>query len=165
MRVGLGYSVKQKWLDQLMLRVGLTLPTGNSEKLTGSDKIDADLGLYVAGRGEGFWENIAWHANVGYIFIGDDQAFGIQTKNSTWFNSLGLYWGFNPAFTVKAQLDSHGGMFESDIDELYKVATQLTLGLAYQTKNKNIIEIYFSEDVAVNRSADFSVGIQYQSKF
>lgn len=158
-RIGLGYSIQQRFVDQLMLRAGLSLPTGDNEKLTGSEKTDFDLGIYANGRGDKRWKSLGWHANLGYLFIGDDESLGITTKSGSWFNSLGAYWAVNSKLTIKGQLDSHGVLFESNISELSNSATELTLGFAYKTKRLGVLELYFSEDVTVNRAADFSVGL------
>ena len=56
-------------------------------------------------------------------------------------------------------------VFESDINELAQPANELTLGMAYQTKQGGEFEIYFSEDLSVNRSADFSFGIAKKVTF
>ncbi len=164
-RIGLAYAVKQNTVDNLMLRAGISLPTGDAEKLTGSEKTDVDLGIYANGRGDKRWKNLGWHANVGYLFIGDDTALGITTKSGSWFNSFGAYWGVNSKFTIKGQLDSHGVLFESNISELNKSATELTLGFAYQTKRLGLFELYFSEDITVNRAADFSIGLSSRLRF
>ena len=165
LRIGLGYRINQNKVDNLMLRAGVSLPTGDKDKLTGSDKVDIDLGVYSSGRGEQVWKSLGWHANLSYLLIGDDESLGIRTKKGTWFNSFGAYWAVNSAWIVKGQLDSHGAMFESDISELSQSATEVTLGLAYQSKSIGLIEVYFSEDITVNRGADFSFGISSKVNF
>jgi len=162
-RLGLGYALSQlahklKPIDSLMLRSGVNLPTGDSDKLTGSDKLDWDIGLYANGHSQK-WSKLAWHANFGYLYVGDDSLFGIKTKQHAWFNSLGLSWEISPNLQVKAQLDSHSALFDSEIDELAKYASQLTLGSAYRSKHLGLIEFYVSEDLTVNRAADFSLGL------
>ena len=165
LRIGLGYRFKQNWVDHVMFRFGISLPTGDAEKLTGSDKLDVDIGIYAGGQGRQRWEKLGWHANLGYVFTGDDQALGIETEDATWFNSLGVYWAMNSAVTLKAQVDSHGSFFQSNIETLNRSATQLTLGLAYQSKRFGSFDIYFSEDITVNRAADFSFGITKRVTF
>ncbi|MGH1428244.1 MAG: DUF3187 family protein [Arenicella sp.] len=165
LRIGLGYAVNQHWVDNMMMRLGLSLPTGDKEKLTGSDKIDIDLGVYMSGRGLQHWRRLGWHANISYLWIGDDESLGIRTKKGTWFNSFGAYWAINSRWTAKSQIDSHGAMFESAISELNRSASELTFGLAYQSTKVGLIEVYFSEDITVNRSADFSFGISSKVNF
>lgn len=158
-RIGMAYVIDQTIIDHLMVRVGLNLPTGEPSKLTGSDKLDVDVGIYASGNNMGNWTKLGWHINQGMVFVGDDESFGVPTRDAVWFNSLGLNWTLNSQWQIKGQLDSHGSFFDSQIQELAKNTSQLTLGLAYTTTKKTIIEVYFSEDLTVNRAADFSVGI------
>lgn len=165
LRIGLGYRLQQNWIDNVMFRIGMNLPTGDAEKLTGSDKLDIDVGIYTSGQGRQRWEKLGWHANLGYVSTGDDQALGIKTENGTWFNSFGVYWAMNSALTLKGQIDSHGSFFQSNIETLSRSATQLTLGLAYQSKRFGPFDLYFSEDITVNRASDFSFGITKRITF
>jgi hypothetical protein len=158
-RVGAGYSIKQNYISSLMVRFGVNLPTGSAEKLTGSDELDFDLGVYASGNNIGSWTSLGWHNNLGMVLVGDDVSFSIPTKNTAWFHSIGLSWELNNKWQVKGQVDSHSALFDSKISELSKVASQLTLGLAYETEKSGLIELYFSEDLTVNRAADFSIGI------
>jgi len=164
-RVGLAYEFQQNYLDGLLLRGALTLPTGEQANLTGSNEIDADVGLYMGNQSLGRWTDIAWHANLGYVMIGDDTAFGVQTRSGTWFASTGAQFRLNSLFAFKAQLDWHSAIFDSEIEELNKHATQLTLGLTYENTDNSIVTLYFSEDISVNRTADFSMGIEYKHGF
>ena len=165
-RLGIGYAIKQSEPLNFLIRAGISLPTGDADNLTGSDDVDADIGLYFNGRGQqGRWKNVAWHANLGYLLIGDEQALGIPTESSAWFSSLGAYWTVFPSIVLKSQLDSHGAFFDSDIDELTRAANEITIGMSYLTKQGGQFEIYFSEDVSVNRAADFSFGISKKIKF
>lgn len=160
LRLGVGYSLVTKYasIDSLIIRSGLNLPTGDPEKLTGSNKLDWDIGLYMNGRSSK-WSKLSWHANLGYLYIGDDRLFGIETKQNAWFNSLGLSWAANPKLQFKMQLDSHSALFDSEIDEIAEFASQLTLGTTYHSQSFGLLELYFSEDLTVNRAADFSVGL------
>ena len=165
LRLGVGYTIKQSEALNWLLRAGVSLPTGDADNLTGSDDSDVDVGVYFNGRGKERWRNLAWHANLGYLLIGDDQSLGIPTESGAWFSSFGGYWSVYPRLVLQSQLDSHGSFFDSDIDELAREAHELTLGLSYQTKKGGQFEIYFSEDISVNRAADFSFGISKKITF
>ena len=58
------------------------------------------------------------------------------------------------------QLDGHGEVFDSLIEEINKPAWQLTLASNYKQW-----QIYFAEDITVNRAADFSLGINWVSQY
>ena len=162
LRLGLAYQLPNKLLGGSLIRLGSTLPTGNSSKLTGSDRIDFDLGVYQYLRGKNKMQDFALHLNLGYVFIGDEQQAGINTKGGAWFSSLGAYWIASSKFTVQAQIDSHAALFDSDISELNQEAHLLSVGLSYNTNQGNRAVISFSEDLSVNRAADFSFSAGYQ---
>ena len=169
LRLGVGYSLnslveRYASINSLLLRSGFSLPTGDPDKLTGSDKLDWDIGLYANGRSQK-WSRLGWHVNLGYLYTGDDSLFGIKTEQQAWFNSLGLSWAVNSKLQFKAQLDSHSALFDSDIDEIARFASQLTLGTAYHSQRFGLIELYFTEDVTVNRAADFSFGFSVKRIF
>ena len=164
-RLGLAYSIRQSWFDDLIVRTGVNLPTGDPAKLTGSDEVDFDIGIYTRGNQLGKWSRLAWHHNIGVVLIGDDSSFGIPTKDNAFFHSIGFNWRLGTKWKIKGQLDSHSPFFESNITELSKSASQLTLGLSYSTKKIGAIELYFSEDVTVNRAADFSIGLNARFAF
>ena len=165
LRIGLGYLVKSIDQTNIILRVGFSLPTGDADRLTGSDDVDADIGIYANGRGVNRWRNLGWHTNLGYLIIGDDQVLGISTESGAWFSSLGVYWAISPRLVLKSQFDLHGSFFQSDIDELNRSANELTLGFAYKTKKLGSFDVFFSEDISVNRAADFSFGIAHKILF
>ena len=164
-RLGLGYAIKQSEPLNFLVRAGVSLPIGSNDKLTGSDDFDADIGLYFNGRGVNRWRNLGWHANLGYILIGDDQSLGIATESGTWFSSFGTYWALSQRIVLKSQFDLHGVFFVSDIDELDRSANELTIGFSYRAKKGGQTEVYFSEDISVNRAADFSFGISHKWLF
>lgn len=165
LRLGIGYAIKQTEPFSFLVHAGVSLPSGDADNLTGSDDVDADVGLYFNGRGQRRWQNVAWHANLGYLLIGDEQSLGIPTESGAWFSSLGVYWAIFPRVVLQSQLDSHGAFFDSDIDELARTAHEITVGLSFQTKRGNQFEIYFSEDISVNRAADFTFGVSKKIAF
>ena len=179
-RLGVAYSLNSSELTQTtvkptkvsssqwLLRAGLNLPTGDAKKLTGSDKTDVDIGLYGSSPKIGRFNTVGWHANLGYLYTGDKQAFGIKTRNHNWFTSTGLHWAMRPNLQIKAQLDAHSALFDSAIDELARSAVLLTIGGSYQSPkytNRAILDWYISEDLTVNRAADFTFGMAMRHRF
>lgn len=173
-RIGVAYSLKPKeqptsaYSSQWLLRAGFNLPTGDAAKLTGSDKADFDIGLYGSSPKIGRFNTLGWHANLGYLYIGDKQAFGIKTQTHNWFTSTGLHWAMRPNLQIKAQLDAHSALFDSAIDELARSAVLLTLGGSYRSpkhRNGAIFDWYISEDLTVNRAADFTFGMAMRHHF
>ena len=158
LRLNLSYQLDPKLGIESSAHVFANLPTGKNHAAIGSDK--TDLGLQFA-FAPAEAKKVSWHANLGYLFIGDDQLFGIKTKSGTWVSSLGAHWQFNSRWRASAQLDGHGSIFKSQIPELSHSAWQLGLGAQYSVSKKHSMQLFFTEDVTVNRSADFAIGLNW----
>ncbi len=152
----LSYQAIDRPTFKLSVHGQLNLPTGSNASLLGSDKLDAAISLSAAGsKGK-----LGWHANVGALGIGDDNLFLLSTRESTWFSSLGAHWQANDRWRWSAQMDVHGPVFESFIEEINQESWLFSLaGERTIWHNGPRVQLYFSEDVSVNRSADFTLGI------
>lgn len=142
---------------QLAAHLSANLPTGSSEKVTGSDKTDVKLSLAMGWQTD--W-NIDGHINAEYIAIGDSSLFNIPTRSNTWAASTGMHWQASNYWRWSIQLDGHGRVFDSEVEEISQSAWQFALASQYKQW-----QIYFSEDITVNRAADFSFGINWLSNF
>lgn len=159
-------GVSYQWLNTKRLNIAAHLaanvPTGNANDLTGSEDLDLSLSLAASSkRGLGF----NWHANLGVLAIGDDQVFGLNTESVTWFSSAGLHWQPSERWGWIAQLDGRGAVLQSDFQELSDAAFQVAIGSKYSwgvdAVARNSLQIYFTEDISVNRAADFGVGVNF----
>lgn len=155
--ISLAYQLYQNDKFSIATYLSAMLPTGKADKLTGSDKADIKLTLALGSQNNSAF---AWHLNADLIAIGDDSLFNIPTKSNTWSGSAGLHWRSSDNWRWSMQLDGHGEVFDSLIEEINKPAWQLTLASNYKQW-----QIYFAEDITVNRAADFSLGINWVSQY
>jgi len=152
----LSHQVIDRPSFKLSVHGQLNLPTGANRPLLGSQETDASLSVAAAGDKGSF----AWHTNIGALAIGDDSLFLIPTRGSTWFSSLGLHWRASDRWRLSAQMDAHGPVLRSDIEELNQEAWLFSLAVERKFwQSGPRLQLYFSEDVSVNRAADFSLGI------
>ncbi len=163
-QVSLAYRLNQTQPSDLFLsmRAGVNLPTGDPDKATGSDKVDANLGIAASGQ---FFANKTWSwaAYLGYLYISDDELFGISTKHHNWFTSADLVWHASERWSWQIQLSGHSALFETEIDELKDEAWQISFASEYQFKNpRRSLRVYFSEDISVNASPDFAFGMAFK---
>ncbi len=157
--IGLSYQ----WLNTSRLNIAAhfaaNIPTGNANELTGSEDVDLSLSLAASSKR---LLGINWHANLGLLAIGDDQVFGLATESVTWFSSAGLHWQPSERWGWSAQLDGRGAVLESAFQELSDVAFQIAIGSKYSFRGSDrTVEIYFTEDISVNRAADFGIGVNF----
>ena len=159
--LGLSYQ----WLNtkrlNLAVHLAANIPAGDADDLTGSDDLDVSLSLAASStRGLG----INWHANLGVLAIGDDEVFGLATESVTWFSSAGLHWQPSERWGWTAQLDGRGKVLESAFQELSDAAFQVAIGGEYSWGSADTgkaLQIYFTEDISVNRAADFGIGVNF----
>jgi len=155
-QIGLAYQIASNAKVNVSLHANLNLPTGNAASWLGSDKTDFSASMALSSA---VHSSLSWHANFGMLRIGDDTLFGASTKSSVGFTSLGLHWQPNRgSWRWTAQLDGHEAVFDSTIPELNQPAWQLAFGLEFAKR----WQIYFTEDLSVNRAADFSIGIRWR---
>lgn len=156
--LGVSYQATTTAHINLALHATVNVPTGDANQLTGSDEADVAVS---AALGSANNTSLGWHANLGILALGDPHLFGIATKDSVWFSSLGAHWQPTDKWRWTVQLDGHQAVFVSDIPELNRDAWQLGVGLEYDQR----WQVYFGEDLSVNRTADFSFGVNWRSTF
>ncbi len=154
LQVGLSRQLVSRNKFSLAAHADASLSSGSARSAISSNKPDARLTLAASGQRA----NVGWHLNLGAVAIGDKRLFAIPTNASTWTTSLGAHWQTGTHWRWSAQLDGHGPIFNSAIAELSQNAWQLALAGEWQT-SKATIQLYFTEDVVVNSSADFAFGV------
>ena len=158
LQLGLAYRWLSRRSVNSTVRASVNLPTGDPDRLSGSDDADLSIGVYTEGNSIYGAQAWGWHGSLGLLLIGDDTLFGIETKSSAIFGSAGLHWQAGPRWRWSAQLDMHSALFDSGIEELNRSAWQLALAGEYQWNKRMHTRLFFTEDLSVNRSADFGLG-------
>lgn len=158
--------VRQLWQDEdqnLSLRAGVKLGTGDADELLGSGSEDYYLSLnYSAGQSAGL--PLLWHAQAGYLRAGDAGVIDAIQQRELWFAGLGLEWVGWHRLRLKLQLDSHAAPTDSQVDQLGATSVQLSAGVDWLLSPDWSAEFSFSEDIAVDTAPDFVVqlGLRYR---
>lgn len=140
------------------LRAGIKLPTGSANKLSGSDAYQLSLGLEFGQPANSASTNLGWHASFGGLWNEDDGLLAEYKKEWAFYSSVGARWQFNPRLALAAQIDSHSTFYRSDAKELGDASSQLAIGLNMQLQNGQMLQVYFTEDIAVDTAPDIMVG-------
>lgn len=156
--LSLAYQLQETDRWQLAVHGFINLPSGDEARLSGSRSSDYGLAIAWASNTAQRW---GWHSSIGLNAIGDDQLFGINTQNAVWSVSSGVHFQAGEKWRWSAQLDGHDALFESQIPELSRPAWQLALGLEFADQ----WQVFITEDLTVNRAADFTLGLSWRSKF
>lgn len=145
----------------LSLWAGLELPTGDSQKLTGSNSIDASLWIAMD---KGFMHDRWLYANLGVLFTSKGDLLPEQQKHSVLFSNLGMQFHPWQMVLLKAQLDMHTAFYNSSTDFLGH-AIQLTFGGSVLISKQHHLEIAVTEDVLPGTSPDVNFNISWTMFF
>lgn len=140
---------------------GLELPTGNSDKLTGSGSVDVSFWLAMD---KGFIEDRWLYANLGLLFISGGDLLPGQKKHSILFGNLGMQFHPWRMIILKAQLDMHTAFYDSSTDFLDHVV-QLTFGGSVLISDQHRLDIAVAEDALPGTSPDVNFNISWNMFF
>ena len=138
----------------LALRAGLKLPAGSASKLHGSGSTDLSLSLAATdGKTLGKW-GATLFGSAGALFLTDGDVLPERQRDVVGFGSFGIASGPIGRFTLKAQVDAHSALYDSDLTQLGSTALQLTFGTSIALPGKTSLDIGVTEDAAVDTASD-----------
>lgn len=130
--------------------LGIKLPTGDADALTGSGSIDVSAAL----AGEySFGDRYTLYAQAAGTLLGDGDRLRAQQKDIAWSALVGIDARVFQRLTLAAQFDAHTAVFDSATDFLGDAVT-LTLGGAYRISSAWELSFAVTEDIAVDTAPD-----------
>lgn len=140
---------------EFILQSELKLPTGDSEKLTGSGGTDLSMGFMYNDPVSLQNQDINLWAGSGATYLSDaDGSLSGRQKNLVWSARAGMGWSLNKSVALKTQLDTHSTVYQSGTDELGKAALMLTLGGDIHFSSHYRLELSAVEDLITESSPD-----------
>lgn len=136
--------------------LSLKLPTGDTDKLTGSGTTDLALSLASSQQ---LSTRFTSQQQVSLSMLGNGKRLNSQQEAWVWSGSLGVATLVTSHWDVTLQLDGHTRVFDSNLRALGN-ALQLSVGPRYQSHLWSST-LLISEDVAVDTAPDvqFQLGI------
>jgi hypothetical protein len=155
-----GFSALSTAAATIDLWIGVELPTGDPDALTGNGAVD------VAGWISGQWrltQSWALDAKLGLARPGSVDPLPLEPNNVIPFGTVALSWA-RPRYGFAVQLDAHDSCVKDSRLDFLGPATLLTVGGHYQTVGGWRFELAVTEDVRVGASPDvaFYFGIRRQ---
>lgn len=134
-----------------IVRLGIKLPTGSAEELSGSGESDLylDIQTPVYSNG-GRWRTAA---AIGALYVGKSEKFARQ-KQWVAYGSLGAQFVYSHRWRALTQLDWHTPFYVSALRELGDPAISLTVGIRYLTAGDQTVELSISEDIEIDTTPD-----------
>lgn len=144
------------------LRGGVTLPTGDADKLTGSESTGVYLGLHASEHGLFAMESLYAHGSFGLLWLGEGEVVEAARKDWVSYGSAGLGWMMNNRISLKLQLDFHSALYDSALTEIGEFTAVAVFGGSIYASNNTVFDIAVSEDILVGASPDivFQLGVR-----
>ncbi len=140
--------------------LGIKLPTGRTEDLSGSGHLDISTWL-SANRSYG---NNWLYGQLGLLYISDSDALPVRHRSSVLFASLGYAYTLHNQTRILVQLDTHSELYRSELDYLGP-AVQLNLGFQWHLSVAKTFTLSLNEDLIAGSAPDFGIILELQLRY
>ena len=140
----------------------LKLPTGDSDKLTGSGGVD--LAGWFSGN---YAITHAWqlYGGGGLMYTQSGNVLPKQREQTAVFGNLGLVWLPWSKLNLKLQADAHSSFYEGTELDFFSDSIQLTAGGSIRFGRRTSLDLAVTEDVMVGASPDVVFVLTLRSGF
>lgn len=153
----LGWQADKSAEHALSHWLSLKLPSGDSEKLTGSGGTDLALWSALDYR----LSTTSWfYGQAGLLYMGDSEVLQHRQKDWAVFTTAGMAFETWPDIELKAQFDIHSGLYDSKLKYLSE-AVQITFGGSYRISPQQSIDFAVAEDIQAGASPDVNFNISW----
>ena len=141
--------------------LSLKLPTGDSNKLTGSGATDIsgwtamDYQLSASS-----W----FYGQLGLLYMSDTQVLSEIHRNWALFGNAGISYQPWSKIRLKAQLDFHSALYNTNIEFLGDVL-QLSFGGSWLISHRHKLDLALAEDIKNEASPDLNFNISWWISF
>lgn len=137
------------------LRAALKLPTGEADKLTGSESTDFSVRLTGTDAATLAPWNLTWYWGAGALWMSQGDVLADRQRDVVGFGTLGIGWAPLSWGALKLQFDGHTPFYrDSDLTQLDSSSVQVILGLSAELPGKVLFDFGVTEDLVVNTSPD-----------
>jgi hypothetical protein len=162
-RLLLGWVLSEQEGRSTALRLGVKLPTGESDTLLGSGGTDFSLGL--AGDVAGLWGKSSlsgfYRANITYL--GEPDLLADRYNDLVGQLSFGLGLSVHENVDLSAQSRIRSAVYDSDIENLGDVSAALTFGAMFKVSKDYRLVLSVGEDIKAGSAPDvsFQIALRY----
>lgn len=164
-------SYKPNQLDNIQLNATLKLPSGNYSKQTGSEK--PDIHFSISHQNPSWFDDrnflettklSLWYG-VGLGYTGQAKQLKTLSQRPVIFSlRTGFSWKPTHNWQLKAQLDSHSPLFDTEIRELGWIPVQISFESTYQISQDTSFNFVIAEDLRPRSVPDviISTGLAFR---
>ncbi len=143
----------------LSLNIGVKLPTGDTRNLRGSGATDVSVSLAHIKRRWLTSLELTSFVNGGLLWLGKGDVLRDMQKDMAGFASAGLIWNNSRVIDLKAQLDMHTRIYDSQLDQLGNHTLQLTIGGSVYINEDSRVDIGIGENLLTDTTPDFLINL------
>ena len=158
-----GYQADAK--RSVALHGTVKLPTGEASSLLGSGGTDMSLGVALTDARTFGQRNLVLFAYGGLFALGDPDVQGGAERDAGVFATAGIAWSRWSRFTVKAQLELHSAVYDSELEEIGRTAGQLVFGGSLRFSEMLTWEFAATEDISVSTTPDIAFQSHLRMRF
>ena len=139
----------------------IKLPTGDGNKLTGSEEIDVAVWYAAENRFHAEWSR---YYNIGLLITGEADILPDMQKTNIYFGTAGIEWQTTAIVSLNIQLDFHTAFYNSKTTFLGD-SVQISSGGHIQLSTNSQLDIVVVEDIYVGASPDVTFQLGYSLTF
>ena len=163
--LSIGYLLRRQEDQSWNVRAGVKLPTGDPDDLTGSDSTDVFMSLHVSDDSLLQHKDWYFHGSLGLLVPGEAEIIADKLEDYVLFGSATVAWHTWKNVALKAQIDFHSAVYDSDLKELGEFSAQLVLGGSLNLGEKLLLDISVAEDIITDTSPDVVFQLGLRSRF
>lgn len=153
--------VSEPWFPKSQLRLGLQLPTGDLQHLSGSESVGVSFGVDMESlifRSSNKWQD---YAALNFIYPGSSNGPLPRTRSFVTYSMYGLEFNWRPSLVFKLQMEGYSSVFESQLKALGADSFRITTG-AVLTSGKMKWEFAIVENLFTDTTPDFTFYLSLQ---
>ena len=162
-RLMAGWQVRRTEDHALALRLGLKLPTGDSDTLSGSGGTDLSLGLAGDHFGVFGISGLDAFYRAHAVYLGEPDRLADRYNDLVGFVAFGGGYSVTERFELRLQLAARSAIYESDIEILGDPSLTVTFGAHIRVSPSYRLSLGVSEDLKVDSAPDvaFQLALQF----
>ncbi len=153
-RISVGRRIVQTERHALTLRAQLKLPTGRSEKLSGSGGTDVTLGLNYRDTAWFGSDRLQFDAAIAVTQLGSTDLSDLPLKDSVTAARIGLAYRVSERYELGVRIRARERLVVSNMREIGRTAVGLDAWLGYKLHSGLNLRFGFSEDAQVDTQPD-----------
>jgi hypothetical protein len=148
------------------IRVGLKLPTGDSEKLLGSGGTDLSLGIAGDRADSVGVAGLSTFYRLSAVFVSKPDVLGSRYREVMGYASFGLGYALGSSVDLRVQGAIRTAAYDSEVEVLGDPSGTVNFGAIFRLSDRTRLAVGVGEDVLVRSAPDvtFQVSLRYQPR-